>query len=77
MLLLCALFRGIWRIHPSFRIVAVAEPPATSGGGGQQWLNSEMLTMFMFHEMRDLAREEELQVLRKRVRDDTHSSIGG
>ena len=28
-----------------------------------------MLTMFFYHEMRDLSREEELQVLRSRVRN--------
>ena len=62
--------RGIWCIHPSFRIAALAEPPATGGEGAsaQKWLNSEMLTMFFYHEMRDLTREEELTVLRARVR---------
>ena len=54
--------RGIKMIHPAFRIIALAEPPATGTGKGQ-WLTPEMLSMFLYHDMRSLSQVEELQVL--------------
>jgi MoxR-like ATPase len=42
---------GILRIHPAFRVLALANPPVRGGGAlGQQddWLSSEVLTMFGF-----------------------------
>ena len=47
-------------------MVALAEPPVV-GSGHQQWLNSEMLTMFMYHHMRELTQTEELHILNKLV----------
>ncbi|XP_072440906.1 von Willebrand factor A domain-containing protein 8 isoform X2 [Chiloscyllium punctatum] len=56
--------RLIYPIHPSFRILALAEPPVV-GSSTQQWLGSELLTMFLFHSIRPLALKEEAEVLRK------------
>jgi MoxR-like ATPase len=58
--------RGLLRIHPSFRIVALSEPPVI-GSSSQQWLNAEQLTMFLFHHMRSMSVSEELHVLSKLV----------
>ncbi|KAM3957572.1 von Willebrand factor A domain-containing protein c12.2 [Aphomia sociella] len=52
---------GVKRIHPAFRIVALAEPPTL--GRGQQWLSPEILGLFIFHEMRNLSKEEEISVI--------------
>ena len=54
--------RGIKMIHPAFRIVALAEPPQTGTGKGQ-WLTPEILSMFLYHDMRSLSQAEELQVI--------------
>eukprot|EP00127_Corallochytrium_limacisporum_P004995 Clim_evm18s196 gene=Clim_evmTU18s196 len=56
--------RGIMRIHPSFRIVALSEPPSSSG---TSWLSSEILSMFMYHQMRTLSISEEQVVLQGAV----------
>ena len=37
---------GIYRIHPSFRMIAVGEPPSASSAA---WLTSELLACFTFH----------------------------
>uniref|UniRef100_A0A0K2VIZ0 Sulfhydryl oxidase n=1 Tax=Lepeophtheirus salmonis TaxID=72036 RepID=A0A0K2VIZ0_LEPSM len=47
------------RIHPAFRIVAIAENPTSDN----QWLCPEMLSTFLYHSMRPLNYEEELKVL--------------
>ncbi|XP_074632889.1 von Willebrand factor A domain-containing protein 8-like isoform X1 [Acropora palmata] len=54
--------RGILCIHPSFRIIGLAEPPVV-GSSQQQWLNSELLSMFLFHHVRPLTKQEEAQVI--------------
>lgn len=54
--------RGIRLIHPAFRLFALAEPP-TVGTAKGQWLSPEILSMFMFHEMRALSQKEEAEVL--------------
>ena len=59
-------YRGILRIDPAFRIVALSEPPLI-GSSSQQWLTSELLTMFLYHHMRSLSQKEELQVLKNLV----------
>ncbi|XP_061647340.1 von Willebrand factor A domain-containing protein 8 isoform X2 [Phyllopteryx taeniolatus] len=61
--------RSIFAIHPSFRVLALAEPSLVGGGGGdgaegQQWLGPELLTMFLYHTVSPLARAEELDLLR-------------
>lgn len=72
------IFRSILPIHPSFRVLALAEPPvvgaATAGGGGggnnrgQQWLNPELLTMFLYHTVSPLAMAEEMGLIQSLVR---------
>jgi hypothetical protein len=37
---------GILRIHPSFRIVALANPPQAGKG---DWLQAELIPLFAFH----------------------------
>jgi len=58
--------RGVLRIHPAFRLVALAEPPIVNSSSGQ-WLNSELLSLFLFHEMRPLDKHEELHIIRSKV----------
>ncbi|KAH9488726.1 hypothetical protein Btru_059448 [Bulinus truncatus] len=53
--------RNILPIHPSFRIIALSEPPVV-GSTKQQWLTPEMLTTFLYHTMRPLSRMEEMDV---------------
>ncbi|XP_049873594.1 von Willebrand factor A domain-containing protein 8 [Pectinophora gossypiella] len=52
---------GVKRIHPAFRIVALAEPPVL--GRSQQWLSPEILSLFIFHEMRNLSKTEEIFII--------------
>eukprot|EP01134_Creolimax_fragrantissima_P006850 CFRG6850T1 len=60
---------GIFAIHPSFRIVALAEPPSVHGevntGSSKRkaWLNDEVMTMFQWVHMRDLTTSEEMKVI--------------
>nr|XP_050853012.1 von Willebrand factor A domain-containing protein 8 [Vespula vulgaris]XP_050853013.1 von Willebrand factor A domain-containing protein 8 [Vespula vulgaris] len=56
---------GVYRIHPSFRLIALAGKPVINSSTGQ-WLNSELLSMFLFHEMRPLAKEEEIHIIRSK-----------
>ncbi|XP_078693816.1 von Willebrand factor A domain-containing protein 8-like isoform X5 [Branchiostoma floridae x Branchiostoma belcheri] len=58
--------RMIFPIHPSFRIVGLAEPPVV-GSSTQQWLSAELLTMFMYHHMRPLSMAEEMAVVQGMV----------
>ncbi|XP_023587391.1 von Willebrand factor A domain-containing protein 8 isoform X3 [Trichechus manatus latirostris] len=58
--------RSIFPIHPSFRIIALAEPPVI-GSTAQQWLGPEFLTMFFFHYMKPLVKGEEIQVIKEMV----------
>ena len=70
--------RGILCIHPSFRIIGLAEPPVVGGSSQQQWLNSELLSMFLFHHVRPLSRQEEAQVIYEMVNtlETLHGGIG-
>ncbi|XP_050974831.1 von Willebrand factor A domain-containing protein 8 isoform X2 [Labeo rohita] len=54
--------RSIFPIHPSFRIIALAEPPQI-GSTTQQWLGPEILTMFLFHTIKPLGKAEETAVI--------------
>ncbi|KTF83224.1 hypothetical protein cypCar_00026056 [Cyprinus carpio] len=54
--------RSIFPVHPSFRIIALAEPPQV-GSTSQQWLGPEILTMFLFHTIKPLAKAEETAVI--------------
>ncbi|XP_053563944.1 von Willebrand factor A domain-containing protein 8 [Bombina bombina] len=58
--------RSIFPIHPSFRIIAIAEPPVI-GSNSQQWLGPEILTMFLFHEVKPSTKNEEIQIIREMV----------
>ncbi|XP_041484897.1 von Willebrand factor A domain-containing protein 8-like isoform X2 [Lytechinus variegatus] len=58
--------RSIMRIHPSFRIIALAEPPQV-GSSSQQWLNPELLTLFMYHHIKPLTMAEEMTVIQGMV----------
>ncbi|XP_023604004.1 von Willebrand factor A domain-containing protein 8 isoform X2 [Myotis lucifugus] len=58
--------RSIFPVHPSFRIIALAEPPVI-GSTTQQWLGPEFLTMFFFHYMKPLVKNEEIQVIKEMV----------
>ncbi|XP_038049927.1 von Willebrand factor A domain-containing protein 8-like [Patiria miniata] len=58
--------RFIFPIHPSFRIVALAEPPVI-GSSTQQWLNPELLTLFLYHHLRPLSMAEEMDVIQGMV----------
>ncbi|KAI9519069.1 hypothetical protein NQZ68_032124 [Dissostichus eleginoides] len=55
----------IFPIHPSFRVLALAEPPVlgSSSSRGQQWLGPELLTMFLYHTVTPLSREEEMHLI--------------
>ncbi|XP_011645711.1 von Willebrand factor A domain-containing protein 8 [Pogonomyrmex barbatus] len=57
--------RGVLRIHPAFRLIALAEPPIVNSSSGQ-WLNSELLSLFLFHEMRPLDKREEIHIIRSK-----------
>uniref|UniRef100_A0A671LV96 von Willebrand factor A domain-containing protein 8 n=1 Tax=Sinocyclocheilus anshuiensis TaxID=1608454 RepID=A0A671LV96_9TELE len=59
---LAVLSRSIFPVHPSFRIIALAEPPQV-GSTTQQWLGPEILTMFLFHTVKPLAKAEETAVI--------------
>lgn len=54
--------KGVYAIHPDFKLVAIGDPPnlhATTGN----WLSPEVLSLFIFHEMRTLSKEEEIHVV--------------
>ena len=57
--------KGIFAIHPSFRIVALGHP--ISGGSEEgrpgSWLSPEIVSMFQFVVVRSLDYQEEMQVL--------------
>lgn len=56
---------GIFRISPSFRIFALAEPPTADAL--TNWLTPEMLSLFVFHEIRNLTKIEEKQIIERSV----------
>ncbi|XP_071540350.1 von Willebrand factor A domain-containing protein 8 isoform X4 [Panulirus ornatus] len=58
--------RSMHRIHPSFRIVALAEPPVLGDAKGQ-WLTPEVLTLFLYHNMRCLSIQETKDLINKLV----------
>lgn len=64
--------RSIFPVHPSFRVLALAEPPVVgpaSGTGsssstrGHQWLGPEQLTMFLYHVVPALTKAEEMSLI--------------
>ncbi|XP_029314557.1 LOW QUALITY PROTEIN: von Willebrand factor A domain-containing protein 8 [Cottoperca gobio] len=65
--------RSIFAIHPSFRVLALAEPPVVGGSPsssrGQQWLGPELLTMFLYHSVSPMARAEETHLIQGLIRN--------
>ncbi|XP_028992985.1 von Willebrand factor A domain-containing protein 8 isoform X2 [Betta splendens] len=57
--------KSIVPIHPSFRVLALAEPPVVGGSSsrGQQWLGPELLTMFLYHRVALLSKSEEMDLI--------------
>ncbi|XP_041857473.1 von Willebrand factor A domain-containing protein 8 [Melanotaenia boesemani] len=62
--------RSIFPIHPSFRVLALAELPVVgptsssiNSSKGQQWLGPELLTMFLYHTIPPLAKAEEMDLI--------------
>lgn len=56
-------YQKLFAIHPSFRIVALAEPPGKVGPS--RWLNSEISSMFHFHVLRGIDTVDKFQMLEK------------
>uniref|UniRef100_A0A3Q3JAA7 von Willebrand factor A domain-containing protein 8 n=1 Tax=Monopterus albus TaxID=43700 RepID=A0A3Q3JAA7_MONAL len=62
--------RSVFPIHPSFRVLALAEPPvvgastsSSSSSRSQQWLGPELLTMFLYHSVTPLSKAEEMDLI--------------
>lgn len=51
--------KGVFRLHPSFRLVALAIPPTAK----QNWLSPEAATIFSFHKVELPTCEEEARIL--------------
>nr|XP_039272426.1 von Willebrand factor A domain-containing protein 8-like isoform X1 [Styela clava] len=67
---------GVLRIHPSFRIIALAEPPK-AGSPNQQWLNPEMLTLFLYHKMPPLSTTHEMEIIQEMVPGAANMQMSG
>jgi len=64
--------RGVFPIHPSFRIIALARPSGAKGGGSptgtwKDWLGAEVQSMFSFVYIEPLTSEEQKVVLTTRA----------
>ncbi|CAH1987082.1 unnamed protein product [Acanthoscelides obtectus] len=57
---------GVLKIHPDFRIIAIGEPPNLQSSTGN-WLSPEVLSLFVFHEMRTLSKPEEMHIISSKV----------
>ena len=55
------MLQSVYNFIPT--LVALAEPPTVGGSSKGQWLTSEILSMFLFHEMRALSQSEEFNVI--------------
>eukprot|EP00039_Didymoeca_costata_P004596 m.74562 g.74562 ORF g.74562 m.74562 type:complete len:1871 (+) comp12470_c0_seq4:171-5783(+) len=51
--------RGVWRIHPSFRIAAIGEDK----NEGKNWISQEFSSMFDVHTVPELSMQEEKEIL--------------
>ena len=71
---MCLWHRSIHKIHPKFRVIGIGEPQKqTSRMGGvsstqTSWLHPELLSMFPYHHVKPLPREEERKVILSKVR---------
>jgi len=70
----CCFYSGVLRIHPSFRVIALAEPPILSSPTGQ-WLNAETLSLFLFHHMTPLPIADEVTVVDSLTRGDAPDQL--
>jgi von Willebrand factor A domain-containing protein 8 len=52
--------KGIFKIHPAFRIVALAEPPKLDTSN---WLTPEVLSIFLFHRVENLNKSDEIKII--------------
>lgn len=57
---------GVLEIHPDFRIIAVGELPDLHISTGN-WMSPEVLSLFLFHEMRTLSKSEEMNIIATKV----------
>lgn len=69
--------RKILPIADNFRVVALAEPPNLGGNTSksQQWFSAEILSMFLFHQMRAPSQCEELHILKSLTGGDPPKSL--
>ncbi|XP_068159002.1 von Willebrand factor A domain-containing protein 8 isoform X1 [Drosophila tropicalis] len=64
--------QGLLPMHESFRIVALAEPPRQQ----INWLTPEMLSLFLYQELRPLHQSEEHELLAKLCNNNLPESMG-
>lgn len=57
---------GVLEIHPDFRIIAIGELPDVQSSTGN-WMSPEILSLFIFHEMRTLSKLEEMNIITSKV----------
>ena len=73
---------GLFRCHPAFLAVGIAELTAQSGGGGsssqqkKSWVGDDVLPLFHFHAVTPLNDAEHLELLVRCTRDTTAGSKG-
>lgn len=60
--------KNIIKIHDSFRIIALAEPPNLNSSR-PNWLTPEILSLFLFQEIRPLSQTEEYQIIHELYRN--------
>ncbi len=85
----------VFRIHPSFRIIATAEPPVAKGvlkskpdtadtassvksvsSTSSEWLNSEVLNLFLYQSIEPLEVKYEYEILNKKfILNDKHEKL--
>ncbi|XP_055389541.1 von Willebrand factor A domain-containing protein 8 [Condylostylus longicornis] len=73
------ILKGIFPMHPAFRIIALAEPPTLNlASKTNNWLTSEILSLFLFQDVRPLSKSEEVQIIEElygNVHSDMHKVI--
>ena len=56
--------RSMFRMHPSFRVIAVANVPFSgASAAGHAWLNEETATMFHFVKVNEMEAAEERAIV--------------
>lgn len=64
--------KGIFKIHQAFRVIALAEPPKLDA---TNWFTPEVLSIFLFHEVQNLTKAEEIEIITK-LYGSVHASMG-